>query len=74
MKKICMFFKKLRLTYPILIGLAVTQEFFKDFNLLYFTLAFTFLGSFFDIIADTIWTANRVKFIKKSGKRKCLRE
>ncbi len=37
MKKACVFFKRLRLTYPILIGVAVAQL-FKEFDLVLFAL------------------------------------
>lgn len=73
MKKACVFFKRLRLTYPLLIGLGLLQE-VRDFDLILFALAFTFLGCFGDILTDTIWTADRVEELRRGGKKKCLRE
>ena len=72
MKKACVFFKKLRLTYPILIGVAVAQL-FREFDLVLFALAFTFIGCFCDIFCDTVWTAERVENLRRGGKKKCLR-
>lgn len=64
MKKACTFFRKMRLTYPLVIAMAVVY-YFRPFNLILFALAYTFFGMFFDILCDTIWVADKVESLRK---------
>lgn len=52
--------------------LAIAQQ-VKEFNLILFTLAFIFIGGFFDILTDTLYTAERVDNLVKGKKRKEVR-
>lgn len=64
LKSAVVFFRKLRVSYVVLIVLAIAQQ-VKEFNLILFTLAFIFVGGFFDILTDTMYMSKRVKDPKK---------
>lgn len=64
LKSAVIFFRKLRVSYVVLIVLAIAQQ-VKEFNLILFTLAFIFVGGFFDILTDTMYMSKRVKDPKK---------
>lgn len=64
LKSAVIFFRKLRVSYVVLIVLAIAQQ-VKEFNLILFTLAFIFIGGFFDILTDTMYMSKRVKDPKK---------
>ena len=72
LKSAVIFFRKLRVSYLVLIVLAIAQQ-VKEFNLILFTLAFIFIGGFFDILTDTLYTAERVDNLVKGKKRKEVR-
>lgn len=64
LKSVVVFFRKLRVSYIVLIAVAIAQQ-VREFNLILFTLAFIFVGSFFDILTDTMYMSKRVKDPKK---------
>ena len=64
LKSAVVFFRKLRVSYVILIAVAIAQQ-VKEFNLILFALAFIFVGGFFDILTDTMYMSKRVKDPKK---------
>lgn len=64
LKSAVVFFRKLRVSYIILIAVAIAQQ-VREFNLILFALAFIFVGSFFDILTDTMYMSKRVKDPKK---------
>ena len=72
LKSAVIFFRKLRVTYVVLIAVAIAQR-VKEFDLILFTLAFIFVGSFFDILTDTLYTSERVDNLIKGKKRKEVR-
>lgn len=67
LKSTVVFFRKLRVSYIILIAVAIAQQ-VREFNLILFALAFIFVGSFFDILIDTMYMSKRVKYPKKEVK------
>ena len=67
LKSAVVFFRKLRVSYVVLIVLAIAQQ-VREFNLILFTLAFIFVGGFFDILTDTMYMSKRVKDPKKEVK------
>ena len=72
LKSAVVFFRKLRVSYIVLIAVAIAQQ-IKEFNLILFALAFIFVGGFFDILTDTLYTAERVDNPVKGKKRKEVR-
>ena len=72
LKSAVVFFRKLRVSYVILIAVAIAQQ-VREFNLILFALAFIFVGGFFDILTDTLYTAERVDNPVKGKKRKEVR-
>lgn len=64
LKSAVVFFRKLRVSYIVLIAIAIAQQ-VREFNLILFTLAFIFIGGFFDILTDTMYMSKRVKDPKK---------
>lgn len=64
LKSAVVFFRKLRVSYIVLIAVAIAQQ-VREFNLILFALAFIFVGSFFDILTDTMYMSKRVKDPKK---------
>lgn len=64
LKSAVVFFRKLRVSYIVLIAVAIAQQ-VREFNLILFALAFIFIGGFFDILTDTMYMSNRVKDPKK---------
>lgn len=64
LKSAVVFFRKLRVSYIVLIAVAIAQQ-VREFNLILFTLAFIFIGGFFDILTDTMYMSKRVKDPKK---------
>lgn len=64
LKSAVVFFRKLRVSYIILIAVAIAQQ-VREFNLILFALAFIFVGGFFDILTDTMYMSKRVKDPKK---------
>lgn len=64
LKSAVVFFRKLRVSYIVLIAVAIMQQ-VREFNLILFTLAFIFVGGFFDILIDTMYMSKRVKDPKK---------
>ncbi|WP_418566423.1 hypothetical protein [Peptacetobacter sp.] len=64
LKSAVVFFRKLRVSYIVLIAVAIAQQ-VREFNLILFTLAFIFVGGFFDILTDTMYMSKRVKDPKK---------
>ena len=64
LKSAVVFFRKLRVSYIVLIAVAIAQQ-VKEFNLILFALAFIFVGGFFDILTDTMYMSKRVKDPKK---------
>ncbi len=72
LKSAVVFFRKLRVSYVILIAVAIAQQ-VREFNLILFALAFIFVGGFFDILTDTMYTAERVDDLVKGKKRKEVR-
>lgn len=64
LKSAVVFFRKLRVSYVILIAVAIAQQ-VREFNLILFALAFIFVGGFFDILTDTMYMSKRVKDPKK---------
>lgn len=64
LKSAVVFFRKLRVSYIVLIAVAIMQQ-VREFNLILFTLAFIFVGGFFDILTDTMYMSKRVKDPKK---------
>ena len=72
LKSAVVFFRKLRVSYIVLIAVAIAQQ-VKEFNLILFALAFIFVGGFFDILTDTLYTAERVDDLVKGKKRKEVR-
>lgn len=64
LKSAVVFFRKLRVSYIVLIAIAIAQQ-VREFNLILFTLAFIFVGGFFDILTDTMYMSKRVKDPKK---------
>ena len=72
LKSAVVFFRKLRVSYIVLIAVAIAQQ-VKEFNLILFALAFIFVGGFFDILTDTLYTAERVDNPVKGKKRKEVR-
>lgn len=69
LKSAVVFFRKLRVSYIVLIAVAIAQQ-VKQFDLILFTLAFIFIGAFFDILTDTLYTAERVDNLVKGKKVK----
>ena len=69
LKSAVVFFRKLRVSYIVLIAVAIAQQ-VREFNLILFALAFIFVGGFFDILTDTMYTAERVDNLVKGKKRK----
>ena len=69
LKSAVVFFRKLRVSYIVLIAVAIMQQ-VREFNLILFALAFIFVGGFFDILTDTMYTAERVDNLVKGKKRK----
>lgn len=67
LKSAVVFFRKLRVSYIVLIAVAIMQQ-VREFNLILFTLAFIFVGGFFDILTDTMYMSKRVKDPKKEVK------
>lgn len=72
LKSAVVFFRKLRVSYIVLIAVAIAQQ-VREFNLILFALAFIFVGGFFDILTDTMYTAERVDDLVKRKKRKEVR-
>ena len=72
LKSAVIFFRKLRVSYIVLIAVAIAQQ-VREFNLILFALAFIFVGGFFDILTDTMYTAERVDDLVKGKKRKEVR-
>jgi hypothetical protein len=72
LKSAVVFFRKLRVSYIVLIAVAIAQQ-VREFNLILFALAFIFVGGFFDILTDTMYTAERVDNLVKGKKRKEVR-
>lgn len=72
LKSAVVFFRKLRVSYIVLIAVAIAQQ-VREFNLILFALAFIFVGGFFDILTDTMYTAERVDDLVKGNKRKEVR-
>ena len=72
LKSAVVFFRKLRVSYIVLIAVAIAQQ-VREFNLILFALAFIFVGGFFDILTDTLYTAERVDDLVKGKKRKEVR-
>lgn len=72
LKSAVIFFRKLRVSYIVLIAVAIAQR-VREFDLILFTLAFIFIGAFFDILTDTLYTAERVDNLVKGKKRKEVR-
>lgn len=72
LKSAVVFFRKLRVSYIVLIAVAIAQQ-VREFNLILFALAFIFVGGFFDILTDTMYTAERVDDLVKGKKRKEVR-
>lgn len=72
LKSAVVFFRKLRVSYIVLIAVAIAQQ-VREFNLILFALAFIFVGGFFDILTDTLYTAERVDNLVKGKKRKEVR-
>ena len=72
LKSAVIFFRKLRVSYIVLIAVAIAQQ-VREFNLILFALAFIFVGGFFDILTDTMYTAERVDNLVKGKKRKEVR-
>lgn len=64
LKSAVVFFRKLRVSYIVLIAVAIMQQ-VREFNLILFALAFIFVGGFFDILTDTMYMSKRVKDPKK---------
>lgn len=64
LKSAVVFFRKLRVSYIVLIAVAIAQQ-VREFNLILFALAFIFVGGFFDILTDTMYMSKRVKDPKK---------
>lgn len=64
LKSAVIFFRKLRVSYIVLIAVAIAQQ-VREFNLILFALAFIFVGGFFDILTDTMYMSKRVKDPKK---------
>lgn len=64
LKSAVVFFRKLRVSYVVLIAVAIAQQ-VREFNLILFALAFIFVGGFFDILTDTMYMSKRVKDPKK---------
>lgn len=64
LKSAVVFFRKLRVSYVVLIAVAIAYQ-IKEFDLILFTLAFIFVGSFFDILTDNAYMAKRIKNPKK---------
>lgn len=67
LKSAVVFFRKLRVSYIVLIAVAIAQQ-VREFNLILFALAFIFVGGFFDILTDTMYMSKRVKDPKKEVK------
>lgn len=73
LKAATVFFKRLRLSYVVLIVVTILQKVRPETEMVLFTLAFIFIGAFFDILTDTMYTAERVDNLvkgKKVNKRK----
>lgn len=69
LKAATVFFKRLRASYVVLIGVAILSKVRPETDLLLFALAFIFIGAFFDILTDTLYTAERVENLRKGKVR-----
>lgn len=69
LKAATVFFKRLRVSYVVLIGVAILSKVGPETDLLLFALAFIFIGAFFDILTDTMYTAERVENLRKGKVR-----
>ena len=69
LKAATVFFKRLRVSYVVLIGVAILSKVRPETDLLLFALAFIFIGAFFDILTDTLYTAERVENLRKGKVR-----
>lgn len=73
LKRANIFFKRLRISYLVLIAVTILQRINPDIDMILFTIAFVFIGAFFDILTDVFYTADKVEKIKNGKQRKAVR-
>lgn len=60
LKSAVVFFRKLRVTYVVLIVIAIAQQ-VKEFDLIPFVIAFVYTGVFLDLLTDNAYMSKRMK-------------